>query len=257
MSEEQLAEARQEAETKAQEMLQMPPALRVRSTETKILMEDPALKGLETSRLVFTDITFGVKNSERLVVVREPDGTLREADWDLKDRMNQVYFPNVGRQIKTPQMFEESLLKRLLDNGQYEYILDRACIQFEPNNALYQKITSITYQHINDNKAFEKLRSTRHFGPLVFFLTWFKIPDNLILELVETSHIEDASLLVKLYCKIHNVEIASENSSKIVEEFVTKYSTKKAPLELALQSFKEAQKQKEELEQGIKSAHGL
>ena len=47
--------------------------------------------------MVFTDISFGVHDRERLVVVREADGTLRQAEWEERDRVNQIYFPKKGR----------------------------------------------------------------------------------------------------------------------------------------------------------------
>ena len=32
-------------------------------------------------------------------------------------------------------------MQRLLKEGKYEYILDRACVQFEPDNAEYIKVS--------------------------------------------------------------------------------------------------------------------
>jgi len=206
MTDEQLQETLREAKQRVDDILQMPPVVQVRKPINKVLIQDPALQGLETSKLVFTDVTFGVKDCDRLIVVREPDGTLKEATWDVRDRMNQVYFPKICRKSKMPRMFEDENLQNLLGRKEYEFILDRACAQFEPDHPDYQRVTSITYQHVNDNDGFEKLRSTRHFGPLAFYLTWFKNIDNLLLELIETAHIEDCNNLLQLYGKIHKVE---------------------------------------------------
>lgn len=107
---------------------------------------------------MFTDITFGLRDSNRLVVVREPDGTLQEAEWSLRQRVNQTYFPHTGKVIEIPKMFEGEYMQNLLDKHEYEYLLDRACLQFEPDDSVYQKIVTIVYQHVNDNNNFELLR---------------------------------------------------------------------------------------------------
>lgn len=44
-------------------------------------------------------------------MVREPDGTLRKATWEERDRLVQVYFPKPGRRLAPPFMFKEENLK--------------------------------------------------------------------------------------------------------------------------------------------------
>ena len=48
---------------------------------------------------MFTDITYGVHDRERFIVVREPDGILRHAQGEERDRLNQIYFPHLGRKV--------------------------------------------------------------------------------------------------------------------------------------------------------------
>ena len=62
----------------------------------------------------------------RIIVVREPDGSLRTCSWEEKDRVNQIYFPKEGRRHYTPQMFEPEQLEIILGPEKYEYILDRS-----------------------------------------------------------------------------------------------------------------------------------
>ncbi|XP_017786003.1 PREDICTED: 28S ribosomal protein S22, mitochondrial [Nicrophorus vespilloides] len=255
MTDEQLQKAMDDANNRAETMLQIPPAVAIRKDDGEVIHKDPALKGLETSRFVFTDITFGISNVDRLIVVRETDGTLKKAEGPLRDRMNQVYFPIHGREIRIPKMFEESRLKKVLDEKEYEFVLDRASLQFEPDDPEYQKVTSTTYLHLNENHGFDCLRSTRHFGSMVFFLTWFKNIDNLLLELIETSRINEATVLIELYSKIHNVEFGCKGI-ELVEKFIADYSHKKGALELAVQALKEIEKEKQDLAHGIKAAHG-
>ncbi|KAF7283360.1 hypothetical protein GWI33_000868 [Rhynchophorus ferrugineus] len=257
MTDAELKESLKEAQKKADELLQIPPVVKIDFGKQRILSKDPALNGISTSRLVFTDITFGVKDANRLIVVREPDGTLQEAEWQLKKRMNQLYFPTPGRLLKPPRMFEDNYLESLLDRQEYEFILDRACAQFDPHEEEYQRIASITYQHLNEKNSFDKLRSTRHFGSLVFFLVWNKNVDNLLLDLIETSNIFEADKLVTLYSQINSVQVDGDSDLNRVENFIKTYANKKGALELALQSYKEIVKKQKEVEQGINIAHGI
>lgn len=257
MTDEELKQATEEAIQKSEELLQIPPVVSVRKPLNHVFARDPALQGLEESKMVFTDITFGIKDAERLIVVREIDGTLREAEWELKNRMNQLYFPKKGRSLKPPKMFYGEYLDNLLERKEYEFVLDRACIQFEPNDPDYQRVVSITYQHINDHDGFDYLRSTRHFGALTFFLAWHKNIDNLLLELIETSHIEEAIKLLDLFSKLQAVNYEKAEDLDKIEEYISKFSNKKAALELGFQAYKDLARQRKELEDGIKVAHGL
>ncbi|KRT79324.1 hypothetical protein AMK59_8453, partial [Oryctes borbonicus] len=214
-TDDQLQQMLKEAEAKTEELLQMPPVLKVRTTRDTILSGDPALEGYDSATYVFTDITFGIRNIDRIIIAREPDGVLRDADWSLRDRVNQIYLPIRGRELKVPLMFQDNYLERLLSKHEYEFILDRSCIQFEPDDPEYQKVTTVTYQHVNDTNSFEILRSTRHFGPLAFFLTWHKDIDNLLLDLLQSSHIEEINTLLQLFGRFHNVKFNVENLTNV------------------------------------------
>lgn len=107
---------------------------------------------------MFTDITFGVEDEQRIVVVREPDGTLREAEWAVRQRVQQTYFPDKTKQMRMPRMFLDNYLESLLDRNEYEYVLDRACVQFDPDDPDYQRLVSVVYQHLNDHNKFDLLR---------------------------------------------------------------------------------------------------
>ena len=47
----------------------------------------------------------------RAVVIREPDGTLRTANPDERQRILQVYFPEKGKLHNMPKMFEAEHLE--------------------------------------------------------------------------------------------------------------------------------------------------
>ncbi|EZA55913.1 28S ribosomal protein S22, mitochondrial [Ooceraea biroi] len=264
MTDEELQAAMDAAKRKANRYLQMPPVVKQRSEITTVLVKDAALLDHDTVKYVFTDITFGLKDRERIVVVREPDGMLRHANWQERDRLMQTYFPKPGKDIRKPRMFGGKYLESLLERSKYEFILDRACIQFDPDDPDYQAVTRAVYERINLEKHFEALRSTRHFGPMVFHLVWTSNIDNLLCEMIETDRMEDAVLLIRLYHKIHPTAESAVNRCKddsSDEEIVMHYarfdSARTTTIEKLVQSYKELHQQRKLLEEGIKKAHGL
>lgn len=154
------------------------------------------------SKYVISDITYGIDETDRTIVVRQIDGTLENADAKIRKRINQIYFPLQGRKIRVPRMFETENLKRCLDRYEYEFVLDRMCIQFEPYEQEFHDISSQTFQHINDTKQFDILRSTRHFGPMSFFLAWHKMIDDLVIDMVKRDFLTNA---VELICLMYNL----------------------------------------------------
>lgn len=119
--------------------------------------------------------------------------------------MNSIYFPMVGRRFRTPRMFELEHLKRCLDQQFYEFILDRACIQFEPYERDFHRITSDVYIHINQTKQFDQLRSTRHFGPMAFFLAWHKMIDDLLIDMIDRDYLLNGVDLICLYNQLNKI----------------------------------------------------
>lgn len=276
------------ANERADRLLQMPPVVKVQQPINEVLSEDKALLGYDAAKFLFTDITFGVANEHRLIVERDPDGILRTCDHDVRKRLNETYFPLNGRKLREPIMFtDEDKFNSLLDRDQYEFVLDRACAQYEPDEQTYQKITSITYQHIDANKNYETLRSTRHFGPMAFYLTWHQSIDNLMLELLQGSALREAVLLTALRHavggglpggdsvqalaneilptplqlsrpdQITEEDIRLDNKCiECIEKYIVSNSAMKSQHELALQGFREHYQQLIALSRGLSKAHG-
>lgn len=111
MTDKELAQAFKDADTRGQRRLQMPPVVKKRKEIDVVLAKDPELQGFDSASYVFTDITYGISDYDRLIVVREPNGILRHAKWDERHRLNQIYYPMEGREIYTPKMFQEQYLK--------------------------------------------------------------------------------------------------------------------------------------------------
>ncbi|KAF4518147.1 hypothetical protein B566_EDAN008849 [Ephemera danica] len=258
MTSEEVEKAIADAQARAEERLQMPPVMIPREPIECFMARDPALQGYTSSKFVFTDITYGKSDRERHIIVQDPDGTLRKASWEERERMNQSYFPMPGRSWKVPQMFEFEYLEPILAEGKYEFILDRACLQFEPDNPLYISITNKTYEHIDENRAYDSLRSTRHFGPLAFYLAWNCRVDNLILECLQSDRLEDAARTIQLLHFIHpslRPSAANQDPMQLVKAYAES-STKRSSIELALQSCEEKRNERHKLAETLQEAHG-
>lgn len=237
MTTEELQKEYEKVVKQSEELLQMPPVVKIREVSTKVISKDPALTAFSDSKYVITDITYGLKYSERKVVVRNTDGMLEYASDDIAKRVKQLYIPADGRKIREPKLFqEESFFKECLDQGNYKFLLDRLCVQYEPYVQQYHELTSKVYSEVDEKKAFECLRSTRHFGPLVFFLAWHKRIDNLLCDLIERDLLQNAVNLIVLMGKLHNIEIDqttleqlrtdTEPSEKLLKELKESIVTK-------------------------------
>lgn len=224
MTTEQIEDEIKSAFEKAEYLLQMPPIVKVSKSilffqffhsvvmlpfkfqiqgeNPKLISKDPGMLSFSQSKVVITDITYGIDDAERTIVVRQRDGTLENADAKIRKRINQIYFPLEGRKVRVPRMFEPENLKRCLDRNEYEFVLDRMCIQFEPYEQEFHDISSQVFQHINDNKQFDALRSTRHFGPMSFFLAWHKMIDDLVIDMVKRDYLTNA---VEVICLMYNL----------------------------------------------------
>ncbi|XP_033201071.2 mitochondrial ribosomal protein S22 isoform X1 [Bombus vancouverensis nearcticus] len=261
MTDEELQEARAQIGAKAKRRIQMPPVVKTKSDEVEVLVKEPELQGYEQHSLVFTDISFGKNNRSRLIVIREPNGTLRQATCNERHRMNQIYFPINGREIHTPQMFFHPYLSDLLDRGEFEFILDRACVQFEPDDPEYHRVTKEVYSYVYKLNKLDALRSTRHFGPLVFQLAWENNIDKLLLELIDTENIEEAGALVRLYHALHpDVKSAQETiheDMELIKVYAELDSPERYAISNAIQRYNKMQKEKQKMEKGIMKAHGL
>lgn len=191
--------------SEAESNLQMPPVVMAKKDVQKIISTDLALKNFSDSKFVIADITFGLKQNQRKVIVRQIDGTLEHAPMDVTKRINQTYFPLPGRKIRTPRMFEDKNLENCLNDFKYEFVLDRLCIQYEPFEQVFHDVSSKVYSHINEHKRFDDLRSTRHFGPMAFFLAWHKQIDDLLYDVIKRDYLRNGVELITILYQIHKI----------------------------------------------------
>lgn len=237
MTDDQLRRAKEDAYSRVEARMQMPPVMEADTSEPKVISRDEEITGYTQFKIMFIDIGPGYSNRNRLMSVREPDGTLRYPTHAERSRLNHIFFPSDHRSIDSPKLFEEENLLKLLQRKDYVYVLNRATIQFEPDDPRYVDITTRIYNYIDDKGDFDHLRSTRHFGPMCLFLAYNRRPENLILEMLSKDLVGDAVKLVKLYNICHNVETVDDGDPL---EFLSRYAEnhaeqKKYNFDLALQ----------------------
>ncbi|XP_068441296.1 small ribosomal subunit protein mS22 [Clinocottus analis] len=248
MTDEQLEEAVALATEQAKKLLQMPPVLSERKPINDVLSEDKILDGMDTAKYVFTDITYNLPHRERFIVVREPNGTLRKASWEERDRLVQVYFPREGRQITPPLIFNEGNLKMVFSQDRHEDVLDLCLVQFEPDSSDYIRVHAATYEDLDKHGKYELLRSTRHFGGMAWYLLGARRVDGLIVDMLKKELLQDAVSLVSLFHMVHpHSESAQEAASQraagadLLKIYAQKESQRSGYIELALQAYEQLQ----------------
>ncbi|XP_072249093.1 small ribosomal subunit protein mS22 [Leuresthes tenuis] len=246
MTDEQLEQAFQMATEQAQKLLQMPPVLSERKPINDVLAEDRILDGMDTAKLVFTDITYNIPHRERFIVVREPDGTLRKATWEERDRLVQVYFPKEGRKLTAPLIFKEENLKMVFSQDRHEDVLNLCLVQFEPDSSDYIKVHAATYEDLDKHGKYELLRSTRHFGGMAWYLVSARRVDGLVVDMLKNELLQDAVSLVSLFHMVHpHSESAQEAASQqatgtdLLKIYAQRESQRSGYIELALQTFEQ------------------
>ncbi|XP_058846369.1 small ribosomal subunit protein mS22-like isoform X2 [Acipenser ruthenus] len=183
---------------------------------------------------------------ERFIVIREPGGTLRKATWEERDRMVQLYFPREGRRLTPPPVFKEENLMVVFLQDRHEDILDLCLVQFEPDSPDYRRVHNLTYEDIGKHGKYDLLRSTRHFGGMVWYLVNGKKIDGLLIDMIQRDLIQDTASVIHLYHMLHprgsSAKEAGEQQAQgidLVKIFARTESQKAGYVELALQAYQE------------------
>ena len=139
----------------------MPPVLPEREPKGAVIKVDKGLVKATKHRMIFTDTTQHMDDKvsadvpsiphslvhlyfhnlqDRQIVVRQIDGTLREANWEERDRMCQMFFPKLGRKMWQPRMLHPKQLPEVLGLGHHLTVLDCVCVQCAPDSADYIRV---------------------------------------------------------------------------------------------------------------------
>ena len=132
----------------------------------------------------------------------------------------------------------------------------------EPDDPLYQEVTQSTYDYIDKEGDWYQLKSTRHFGPMVFHLVWNKNIEKLFLHNIKNEKMVDNASLVNLYRIIqpnlkYEVLKNEKDDIKLVETFIEIEFSTSSNISAAFQAYKEIIKERKNLEKNIQKAHGV
>ena len=143
-----------------------------------------------------------------------------------------------------------------LNDKTYLYVLDRNCTQFEPDHPSYIKIAHFVYDHINAHNDFDVLYSTRHYGPMVFYLTMKKDIEKLLFHYFKKSNLKDAVELVKLYGLIHPYSKLTEEEDPIIliRKFISNEAKNQTRLNIHLESVLETMAKNKEVLDELKDS---
>ncbi|EDV27854.1 uncharacterized protein TRIADDRAFT_15952, partial [Trichoplax adhaerens] len=206
MSDVEFKAAEAKAIQEAKQLLAMPPQMVQRERGiSRVITIDKEFVGYDedNANYIFTDISLSATDRDRRVVVREPNGALRYATWDERDKMNQIYYPKLGRQLKVPLMFQGKNLENSFSQLRHADLLDLAVLQFEPDSSMYIQVHQKTYENLDDHKNYDLLRSTRHFGGMAYHLVKRNRFHGLLSDMLTRKLISDACDLIGLYCLLH------------------------------------------------------
>ncbi|KAI3383765.1 hypothetical protein SNEBB_002925 [Seison nebaliae] len=209
-----------DAEKRARKKLQMYPVLDNREIVESIDSDNLVIQHENESKIngaidenhVFVDISNNIPYRQRSIVIRQPNGRLRKASINERQRLLRTYYPKPHQLLnRIPKMFSAQYLEKLLERQEYLFILDKACFTIEPFDENFIQVTNRTYDHINERKSFNLLRNTRYFGTMTFHLVRYEKELNLIKEMIQKDLLTDAIAVIELKEIIHNITIEGDS----------------------------------------------
>ena len=75
----------------------------------------------------------------------------------------------------------------VLSKKEYEFVLDKACLQMEPYEETFQSVMALTFETVDANEDYDLLLSTRFYGPMAFFFSWHSKIDGLLQHLIKSE----------------------------------------------------------------------
>jgi len=203
LTDEEVVQAEKLIMEEALKRLEMPVVMHKRKEIDMVLQKDPDIEGHDESNFIFTDISTSANDRNRRIVVREPNGVLREAAWEERERMNYIYFPKEGQKFQLPPMLTEEHLPNIFEQNRHVDALDLVSIQCQPDSPDYIRVHEHVYDNIDRKSLYHLLESTRHYGGMVFYLVSNKRINGLIFRMIKEERIEDAADILRLLYIIH------------------------------------------------------
>ena len=142
----------------------------------------------------------------------------------------------------------------------YDYILNRNCVQFEPDHPTYIRTAEAVYEDINAHGHYDVLHSTRHYGPMVFYLAHNKKCDDLIVHYLRRKSLDEAASVVRVFGLLHEDSEVAGNLHLAALDLIRLYtnsdSLKSSKVHLTLEAALEAMEKDEEAVKGAKESQG-
>ncbi|CAJ0565579.1 unnamed protein product, partial [Mesorhabditis spiculigera] len=224
MTDERLENTIERMKDEAQLFLQFVPLKEPREIKTELLAHDEEIAGFDSSRFVFTDISFDATDQNRTVVVREIDGKLRTATPEEHDRMNRTYYNKQNRPVVDPAVFSDPWLDSALARDEHEFVMDWACLYYEADDPKFVETTKVVFDRTIAANKFDVFYSTRHFGTLVFYMALNNNLPPLLNYFAGHGELRECALLVRLqktlYPEWRTAIGTNDTDLKIVQDFV-------------------------------------
>ena len=145
---------------------------------------------------------------------------------------------------KKSKAHSELLIHYLEGPDRYEYILNRNCVQFEPDHPVYIRTAEAVYEDIAANGHYDVLYSTRHYGPMVFFFAYNKKCDDLIVHYLRRKNLDGAASVARVFGLIHEDSAVAGKLGMPVLDLIRLYtnndSLKSSKVHLTLEAALEA-----------------
>uniref|UniRef100_A0ACB8FBA1 Uncharacterized protein n=1 Tax=Sphaerodactylus townsendi TaxID=933632 RepID=A0ACB8FBA1_9SAUR len=160
-----------------------------------------------------------------------------------KEETSNIYHPSPSLDdSKWPPVTTQEIM----DLDRHEELLNICLLQFEPDSPDYIRVHHHTYDDIDKHAKYDLLRSTRHFGGMVWYLVNGKRTDGLLIDMIQRDLLDDATSLVTLYHMLHpdcqSARDAQEQDLKgldLIKAFVKTEVQRAGYIELALQAYEE------------------
>jgi len=222
LNDEQLRKENEKILLDAERRLTMPPIRGLRKKLNVVITQDEELiQGDEDgASYIFTDIS--PKKDPRAILVRENStGTLREANWDERDRMQFIYWPREGQTYEIAPMLLDENLPSVFDQLRHEDVLDIIHVQFEIDAPDFIRVSHQVYEDIMTRDMYDILKSTRHYGGMIFYYVRNQKTSTVFSFFVQNGRIEDAADIVRLHALINSDFECSESSNEgVIKEFI-------------------------------------
>lgn len=134
-------------------------------------------------------------------------------------------------------------------------------MQFEPDHPTYIRTSEAVFDDIAAHGHYDILHSTRHYGPMTFYLVYNKKCDDLVVHYFKNKNLVDAAIVVRLFGLLHADSAVSRPAADLatldlLRLFIDSDSLKSSKLHVALEAMLEAIKADKKTLKGVKEAQG-